>query len=67
MKIRHRSGHTGDDRKKTVFVYRLYYRHTVEEIVDDRIELKWVIAATTGVGNTGVNQDRENIIAALNI
>lgn len=53
--------------KKTVFVHRLYYRNTVEEVVDDRIERKREIAATAIIGNTGVNQDGEDIIAALNM
>ena len=53
--------------KKTVFVHRLYYCNTVEEVVDDRIERKREIAASAIIGNTGVDQDREDIINALNM
>lgn len=52
---------------KTVFVYRLYYENTVEEIVNDRILRKREISSVAIVGNDGTSQDREDIIAALNM
>lgn len=52
---------------KTVFVYRLYYQDTVEQIVNDRIERKREIAATAIVGTDGKFENREDIISALNI
>lgn len=52
---------------KTVFIYRLYYKDTVEEIVNDRIERKRDIASLAIVGNDGKSQDRKDIIAALKL
>ena len=53
--------------KKTVFVYRLYYESTIEEVVNDRIERKRGIAATAIIGTDGKSQDREDIIKALSL
>lgn len=53
--------------KKTVFIYRLYYKGTVEEVVNDRIERKRDIASHAIVGNNGKSQDREDIIRALQL
>lgn len=53
--------------EKTVFVYRLYYQDTVEQIVNERIERKREIAATAIVGTDGKTENREDIISALNI
>ena len=50
---------------KTVFVYRLYYTNTVEQIVNERIERKRDIAASAIIGNDGQSQDRADIIRAL--
>ena len=51
--------------QKTVFVYRLYYEDTIEEVVNDRILRKRDISAVAVVGNDGTSQDREDLIAAL--
>lgn len=53
--------------QKTVFVYRLYYEGTIEEVVNDRISRKRDIASTAIIGTDGTNQDREDIIKALNM
>ncbi|MBR4344168.1 MAG: DEAD/DEAH box helicase [Lachnospiraceae bacterium] len=53
--------------EKTVFVYRLFYRDTVEQIVNDRIERKREIAETAVVGTDGKTENKEDIILALNI
>lgn len=53
--------------QKTVFVYRLFYSDTVEEIVNDRIERKRSIAKAAIVGTDGSMENKEDIIAALNI
>ncbi len=53
--------------QKTVFVYRLYYKDTIEEVVNDRIERKRDIAATAVIGTDGRSQDREDIIKALSM
>lgn len=52
---------------KTVFVYRLYYTDTVEQVVNERIERKRNIAATAIIGNDGQNQDRADILRALEL
>lgn len=53
--------------KNTVFVYRLYYTNTVEEVVNDRIERKRDIASHAIVGNDGESQDRADILKALEL
>lgn len=52
---------------KTVFVYRLYYEGTIEEVVNERINRKRDIATNAVVGTNGRSQDREDIIKALNM
>ena len=53
--------------EKTVFVYRLYYKDTVEQIVNERIDRKREMAKVAIVGTDGNNENREDIISALNI
>lgn len=53
--------------KKTVFIYRLFYTDTVEEVVNERIERKRDIASNAIVGNNGISQDRADILKALNL
>lgn len=53
--------------QKTVFIYRLYYANTVEQIVNDRIEDKRSIAEAAIVGIDGNMENKKDIIAALNI
>lgn len=53
--------------QKTVFIYRLFYEGTIEEVVNDRIERKREIASSAIVGNTGRNQDRDDIIRVLKL
>ena len=50
---------------KTVFVYRLYYSNTVEEIVNQRIENKRSMFGAAIVGTTGDDLNNNDIIAAL--
>lgn len=51
--------------KKTVFVYRLYYADTVEQIVNERIETKRDISELAVVGTKGTQENRDDILAAL--
>lgn len=51
--------------QKTVFIYRLYYEDTVEQVVNERIERKRDTAKVAVVGNSGENSDRQDIIRAL--
>lgn len=53
--------------RKTVFIYRLYYKDTVEEVVNERIERKRNIANTAIVGTDGISQDRQDIIKAIHM
>lgn len=53
--------------KKNVFVYRLYYSGTVEQIVNERIERKREMSEAAIVGTDGSMENKEDIIAALNI
>lgn len=52
--------------KKNVFIYRLYYADTVEQIVNERIERKREIASTAIVGTDGA-EERNDILRALEI
>lgn len=52
---------------KTVFIYRLFYVNTVEQVVNERIERKRDTAAAAIVGNTGDSLDRQDIIRALEL
>ncbi|MGF7011621.1 SNF2 family DNA or RNA helicase [Lachnospiraceae bacterium PF1-21] len=52
---------------KTVFIYRLFYEDTVEQIVNERIEMKREISDAAIVGTSGDKKSSEDIISALNI
>lgn len=52
---------------KTVFVYRLYYRDTVEEIINERIEKKRSMFDAAVIGTDGSTENSEDIIRALMI
>jgi len=53
--------------KKTVFVYRLYYEGTIEEVVNERISRKRDIAMSAIIGTDGREQDREDIVKVLKL
>lgn len=53
--------------QKTVFIYRLYYEGTIEEVINERIERKRDIASSAIVGNIGTNQDRDDILKVLEL
>lgn len=53
--------------QKTVFIYRLYYVETVEDVVNERIGRKRDISDVAVVGNDGNCQDRADIIRALQL
>jgi SNF2 family DNA or RNA helicase len=52
--------------KKTVFIYRLFYSGTVEEVVNERIERKREMAVTAVVGTDG-SDDKSDILRALEL
>jgi SNF2 family DNA or RNA helicase len=53
--------------KKVVFVHRLYYANTIEQIINDRIEYKRLLSETAVVGSTGNNKNMDDILAALKL
>lgn len=52
---------------KTVFVYRLFYKDTVEEIINERIEKKRDMFGAAVVGVDGETANSEDIMRALMI
>ena len=50
---------------KTVFVHRLFYSDTVEEVVDEKISHKRSMSDVAVVGTTGESGNRELILKAL--
>lgn len=50
---------------KTVFIYRLYYKDTVEEIINERIDRKREMFGTAIVGVDGSSENSEDIFRAL--
>ena len=52
--------------EKTVFVYRLFYSGTIEEIINDRLSRKRDISETAIIGNQG-ELDAEDLEKALSI
>ena len=50
---------------KTVFVYRLYYKDTIEQVMQQRILRKRDIAKETVIGVTGDSLDEEDLLNAL--
>ena len=52
---------------KTVFVHRLYYSNTIEEVINDRIQRKRDIFNNAVIGNDGNLDDHADLIRALNI
>ena len=52
---------------KTVFVYRLFYANTIEEVMNDRIQLKREISDAAIVGNDGTEQDKKDLLRALSL
>lgn len=52
---------------KTVFIYRLFYGDTVEEIVNQRIDKKRIMAEAAIVGTDGRNENKEDLLAAITI
>ena len=50
---------------KTVFVHRLYYADTIEEIINEKIQSKRLLSDNAIVGNTGNTTDQEYLIKAL--
>ena len=51
--------------KKTVFVYRLFYEQTVEQVINERLCRKRDIADNAIIGTDGAEQDRRDLLAAL--
>jgi SNF2 family DNA or RNA helicase len=52
---------------KTVFIHRLYYTGTIEEIINDKIQHKRDISETAIIGNIGEGYTQEDLVRALSI
>ncbi|MEY8524877.1 DEAD/DEAH box helicase [Lachnospiraceae bacterium 38-10] len=52
---------------KTVFVYRLYYKSTVEEIISERIDRKREMFEAAIIGVDGNSENSKDILKALQI
>lgn len=53
--------------KKTVFIYRLFYESTVEEVINERISRKRDIAENAIIGTDGSEQDRMDLLRAIQL
>lgn len=53
--------------KKTTFIYRLYYKGTVEEVINERLDRKREMAETAVIGAEGSEADMQDIIKSINI
>ncbi len=53
--------------KKTTFIYRLYYKDTVEEIINQRLDRKREMAEHAVIGADGTEADMKDIVDAINI
>ncbi len=50
---------------KTVFIYRLYYIDTIEEIINNRIQMKRSLSDSAIIGTKGETDEQEYILKAL--
>jgi len=50
---------------KTVFIHRLYYADTIEEIINDRIQSKRILSNNAIIGNDGAVTEQEYLLKAL--
>ena len=53
--------------EKKVFVYRLYYVNTIDEIINDRIEMKRGVSDAAVVGNDGTENDSAALMRVLSV
>ena len=51
--------------KKTVFVYRLFYANTVEQVVDEKINMKRDISEAAVVGTDGNEYSKAELYDAF--
>ena len=52
---------------KTTFIYRLYYKGTVEEVINERLNRKRNMAETAVIGADGTEADMQDIVNAISI
>lgn len=52
---------------KTVFIHRLYYVDTIEEIINEKIQNKRNISNSAIIGNDGSAADQEYLLKALSV
>lgn len=52
---------------KTVFIHRLYYADTIEEIINDKIQSKRLLSDNAIIGNNGTATEQEYLLKALSL
>lgn len=52
---------------KTVFIHRLYYVDTIEEIINEKIQNKRKLSSRAVIGNDGSTADQEYLLKALSV
>ena len=52
---------------KTVFIHRLFYVNTIEEVINERIQLKRNISDTAIIGNKGEENNSKDLLRALSL
>ncbi len=52
---------------KMVFIYRLYYVDTIEDIINEKIQDKRLLADSAIIGNNGTTTDQEYLLKALSV
>jgi len=53
--------------QKTVFIHRLFYANTIDEVINDRIQFKRELSEAAVVGNIGSEKDKNDLIRALSL
>ncbi len=53
--------------EKSVMIHRLYYLNTVEEVINERLESKRVLASAAVVGSVGKESEVQDLIKAFKI
>lgn len=52
---------------KPVFIYRLYYTNTIEDIINEKIQNKRILSDTAIVGHQGESLSKEDLLRALSV
>lgn len=53
--------------EKTVFIHRLFYVNTIEEVINERIQLKRDLSDAAVIGNQGESNNSKDLLRALSL